>query len=264
MASRRVQSTHSSSSDQTPRLYSNIISNDVIGLHFHCHEPEDPSFYPLPDLPPLYIPKRKVYRGSTDGKAAKGVLKSSLVQLPNTSDYIVMSVDPGTSSMAVRVSHRVNGNTEEVYVWETKDFRTDSYMLSSMQEYIGDLLDTYRPGLVVVELQLSRFGLEYSQHLILNEAIARKITSVLIQPATRYSCFGISVRDKERERKIEDIGISLLDQGGINCLTTVRGIKSANGTRVSANKRMNDMLTTVTLEVAVEGILVEAIRQRED
>jgi hypothetical protein len=165
--------------------------------------------------------------------------------------------------MALRITRRQGGKTVERLHWETQDFRVDSTLIKSVQDHINGLLDKYKVDVLVEEIQLSKFGMEYTQHIILNCAIARGIPVVTLQPATRYRALGLGSKiNKENKAKIYDLALDILteecDVAGLEKIDSVKGITSKNNTKVSAQKRRDDLLTTVTLEVCAEGLLVQA------
>ena len=240
-----------------------ILPSNIVGLTMHGEIGDSPLVTcSLPPLSHRYTPREDVFREKTSKRGAKGSLKPCNVKLFDVYDYKGLYVDPGTSSMATRVTRRRGGKTKKVKHWETKDFRVDSTLIRSVQEYIDGLLDKYNPDVVVVEIQLSKFGLEYTQHIVIGAAIARGIPVITLQPATRYRAFGLKTRDKNNGKLIYEIALDILEEEGdiegLTTISTVKGITCKNGTKVSAQKRREDLLTTVTLELCAENLITQA------
>jgi hypothetical protein len=221
-------------------------------------------------LPPVspYVRKRdSIFRKDNKSKGAKGSLKTSNFECPNLNDYKVVVVDPGTSSMGVRSVRRKNGKTKEVFRWETKSFKTDSSLLQQVQMYILEVFDC-EPDLVVIELQLSRFGVEYTQHTVINICVTYNIPIVVLQPLTRYWTFNVPYRTlgpTKSKKMICEIGNKILteedDETSLDMLKNVKGLVSKNDTKVSAAKQRSDMLDGISLLICAETLLIQACEE---
>lgn len=246
-----------------------VLSNNITGLIMFGKSTTDTPRVTF-DLPPIHCkitPRKDIYKNKDAKKGAKGSLKKCNVILPNLSDYTQLVVDPGTSSMSVRMMRRVMGETKEVKKWETKDFLVDSTLITQVKEYFNSLIDM-GVDLGVVEMQMPKFGIEYTQHIFIEVCDERNVPVIVIQAPSRYTSFGLPPKMKGKKDKMLDIALDILEEDGdieaLRFIHDIKGITCKNDTKVSAMKRKEDLLDTITIGLCAEALLIQAASEVTD
>ena len=253
----------SSSSTLPIDEYPIVIPNNVTGLTiFGRTSDEEPRISCT--LPPIHgkVTRRKeIYKDKDAKRGAKSSLRKCNVILPDLSDYSLLALDPGTSSMSIRLVRRANGVTKETKKWETMSFLVDSTLITQVKEYFHSLIDL-GVDLGVVEVQIPKFGLEFTQHIFIEVCDERKVPVVLIQATSRYTSFGLPPKMKGKKDKIVELGLDILEEEGdvegLRFIQSIKGVVCKNGAKVSAGKRRSDLLDTITIGLCAEALLIQA------
>lgn len=258
----------SSSSPQVSEGAKITIPSNVTGLEFHAPVSARKTPYVGIKLPPLHeliTRRKKIYRASDTSKGLKGAKLTNLVDLPDLNNYTAVVIDPGTSSMGVEHVRRVNGKTESLFRWETEGFRTDTSVIIQVQRYAHELLSK-KPDMLIIELQLSAFGIEYTQHVFINIALIYEVPVVVLSSSSRYTSFGIPMKgNKKKKEMMNMIGRHIFEeenhQESLETLEKVTTKVSPNGSKVSKRKQQSDMLDTITLLMCAEALLIQACEE---
>lgn len=258
----------SSSSPLPEEKRRSTIPSNITGLEFHAplSRRDKPYLEPgtLPPIHPLINRRKAIFREGDASKGLKGAKLTNLVDIPDLNNYTALVIDPGTSSMGVGHVRRVNGKTQDVFRWETAGFRTDTSVLLHVQAYAHELLSA-KPDLLVVELQHSEFGVEFTQHVFINIALIYEVPVVVLGPTSRYTSFGIPPRAKNKKKLMGMIGRHIFEeenhQESLEILEKVKARITPNGSKVSAAKQKGDMLDTITLLMCAEALLIQACEE---
>lgn len=242
------------------------IQSNIEGIEMHgpVSTSQAGITFTLPTLCPRLRPRTEsVFRDPAGKRGLKSEKRGNLIDIPRLDDYVALTADPGTSSMGLRCERLVNGHVEKLYHWDTIDFVTDSSVLIEVQRYVSDLFEKYKPDILFIELQISKFGIEYTQHTLINVALIHGIPVVTIQPGERYTAYGIEGKDEKK--LIAELGVDMLEEEGdeasLSILSKVKRKKTKSGVFVSAEKTRSDLLDTVSLARCCHGYLVQACMQ---